>query len=137
MPAPRATQFWLLGKSGRFRRSVQAAVARAGIANPTLRSVMVRSPGCKDRPNRTGLANIIGLEDCLSASCTAGLLAMGAPKLNTQNFDRNDRDCLVSENSLVSLDLAGDIGVLDHSGESEILDPARQRGGQRLLQRIE
>src|ERR1043166_7381725 len=38
----------------------------------------------------------------------------------TEDLDRDDGDGLVAQYSLVGLDLAGDIGVLDHRRQAEI-----------------
>jgi hypothetical protein len=41
-----------------------------------------------------------------------------------QNFDRHNRDGLIAEYALVSMKLTGYIGVLDHLGQSKVLDPS-------------
>ena len=57
--------------------------------------------------------------------------------LSTEDFDRNDRDRLVSQNTLISIYLTGDIRVLHHVGQTEILYSGGWSWGQCLVERIE
>ena len=52
----------------------------------------------------------------------------GCARSDAEDLDRYDRDCLVAENALVGLDLAGDVGVLNHCGSPRFWIPVAADG---------